>query len=385
VRSSSICWTLLGLIPASSLVAEQARILVWQVDLRNLLGSRSGELAPDAPIHALRFSPDGRRIAVVVGGNGFVRREGPRDTDRLIILNVDDPDRTVAPFAVNHGVDDNDGPSIFAFGWSPSSSLINVGGTLVDTRSAQSCTLPSDGLLIAHDRVIGPFSIGEWSSDPAHFHIYDSHCDEVGDWSLPESWSLQRVSSDGREVSIQKWTGGGPVSFRAPPPRVPVSVADPDQKRILQHWENADWFDYQFIDRGKEICSGDIPETLKSNDPLECWSVATGKVVAKAGHIRGGAPLQTSADSTKVASTDYAVLMAPWNEDGVEVRLKRRVIWDFRTGTEVTSWKPPIQKYISRYAVAKPTEDAFRFALSADGNLIAEGGNGVVRLYRIQP
>jgi hypothetical protein len=64
--------------------------------------------------------------------------------------------------------------------------------------------------------------------------------------------------------------------------------------------------------------------------------------------------------------------------------LRRRVVWDFSTGAEIASWKPDTQTY-SLPGLVHPVKEPFAVAISPDGQYIAEGGNGILRLYKIEP
>jgi hypothetical protein len=57
---------------------------------------------------------------------------------------------------------------------------------------------------------------------------------------------------------------------------------------------------------------------------------------------------------------------------------KRRLIWDFGEKRVVASWMPQNQ-------AVKDGPIHAAFALSADGNLFAEGASGTVRIYRVGP
>jgi hypothetical protein len=62
--------------------------------------------------------------------------------------------------------------------------------------------------------------------------------------------------------------------------------------------------------------------------------------------------------------------------------LKRRLILDFGTGRVLADWKPKWQSYT---IFGHQQKEPYRFAISPDGNLVAEGGQGSLTLYRVAP
>ena len=111
------------------------------------------------------------------------------------------------------------------------------------------------------------------------------------------------------------------------------------------------------------------------------WKFDSGRVIAEAVSIKGGAAFSAAQRAARIVASDHR---ASWNilfreDDSV---LRRRVVWDVRKNEEVASWKPGMQTYDN--GGPRPRKDPFMFAISPDGEYIAEGGNGVLRLYRIE-
>ena len=63
--------------------------------------------------------------------------------------------------------------------------------------------------------------------------------------------------------------------------------------------------------------------------------------------------------------------------------LKRRVVFDFMTGRELGAWRPEIQPY--DVGIEPVRKRLLPFTISPDGQYVAEGGNGIIRLYKIEP
>jgi hypothetical protein len=108
-------------------------------------------------------------------------------------------------------------------------------------------------------------------------------------------------------------------------------------------------------------------------------------VIGKPGAINGGLPIATANLSTRIVGSDLRRVFRFTDESGV--RLEARVVWDFQTGEEIARWSPKAQKFETDVAGKSPRsdQDVFRFDISPDGKYVAEGGNGWVYLYELQP
>jgi hypothetical protein len=142
-------------------------------------------------------------------------------------------------------------------------------------------------------------------------------------------------------------------------------------------------FGFSFDEQGGMIC-GVFREFQENAGELNCWNVATGSPVASPptripGRFSvGGMRVAVSDYKPPIISEKMAILLDIGTPDP---RFKDRLIWDYKSQRTVARWVPRKQKLAVDTQKFDTVRDAF--AVSPSGQLYAEGGSGVVSLYRI--
>jgi hypothetical protein len=138
------------------------------------------------------------------------------------------------------------------------------------------------------------------------------------------------------------------------------------------------------------VCAGKLRGDSKGYYAT-CWDIETGAAtVEKTTVTLADRPSFDAVAEDWVASTVYkwscleGKLWVFLDLDGCFAKLKRRLIWNVRTGEDVVSWNPAEQKVEMPGSVHKPVSEASAFTLSSKRNFMAEGGSGRVQVYRLQ-
>lgn len=371
------------MIGLAALTAHAAGLRkVWDVDLRKMMEAQSVSHTRDLPVFALKFSPDGGKLAAVVD------QYGPKGEEKshLIILNVDQPQLNPRFFEVGGGFDaEENGPGQGDFGWSPSGEIVYADGRVIHLKDNRSCDLPSSSVFIGDDLAIGPDRtdgaprVWDWNALASHFAFFDADCRPVDKWDVPEAWSF---------VDVAIGRGLLSVSRQVALSRTEDLIVDPVARKVLQRWSGDNAPGGEFADSGKAVCSGsDVEATERA--PVTCWESDTGKKIGEAPTINGGDPMANSLHASRVVASDYRRRRVPFSSDIIEV-FKRRVVWDFRAGKELVSWRPDFQSwdfqlYLDPQKPLKHVHEPFPFAISPDGQYVVEGGSGRLNLRKIGP
>jgi hypothetical protein len=157
-------------------------------------------------------------------------------------------------------------------------------------------------------------------------------------------------------------------------------IVDPLGRRVLQRWPGfpAVW---TFADNGKAVCQGGaVYESRRAR--ATCRYVDTGKVIRQT-KTNGIEPIATAAHVSRVVVSDYRTGFLCGGE--CRPTFKGRFIWDFGSGQELARWYPDSGTYPTGSSPAKQFTEHYPFAISPNGQYVAEGGNGKLRLYRIEP
>jgi hypothetical protein len=156
------------------------------------------------------------------------------------------------------------------------------------------------------------------------------------------------------------------------------------RKEVLRRWLLEELLPKQvrFAEGGKTFCAaaGGVGRVVV---PVRCLDVDTGKTIAEATSVKRAWSIVTASESSRVVIAQYRP--QPDSHPGTSV-IERRIVWDFRSGQEVATWRPEFQKW--RFPMGELRHwrsNPFVFAISPTGKYIAEGGNGVMRLFEIVP
>ncbi len=379
IRLARVVAALAAVFGCCSLPCEAGSLRkVWEVDLKKAVRRADG--MPTFPVFGLRFSPDGRQLALIADVYDTSRRAAPGEgighywKDRLLVIDVNHPADAITVFGVKHGF--TDGGAAVNFGWSPSSKIVYAVGTLFQVATGLSCELPNESVFINGNMVVSPRLEPPTIYSRTEFTFFDQDCKEQGKWVVPEGWLISDVSLDGRVLSISR----APVPFASSPAE--RLVVDPLSRSVLERWPEEGGGVFEFADQGRALCqSGKI--LASDHAPARCQDAGTGKEIAETTR-NGGEPIAAAAGARRVVVSDYR-RWKPTFDNEYRTKFEGRYVWDFGTGKELASWLPQSETYENLYKPGQQITELFHFAISPDGQYIAEGGNGIVRLYKIEP
>ena len=376
----SALYTFLGVIVLLGVSFQPATagtmVKVWELDLGK--GNKAAEgYADKFPVMALSFSPDGKRIALT---GGATRTDSGQVTGSLLIVTVGNQ-QGVKTFEEPGGSMVPD--------WSPSGDTIVVDGILVQLETGVSCSLPSISRFLSEEQIVGETrdvpparplgnGFGTPRDRPTHIAIYDKSCRSRHEWQTLEGWNISDVSTDQHLMLMNK-------------PLTENLLVEPEDGHVVRRWSIGKWPVWdgpggQFTDSGKALCGsvGSDLEDVPKGQSLRCWKTDSGELIGYAPADRAGAPVVVSQRSTRVVFSEYGYIPAVIR-DRDSHPYKAAVVWDYATGERLASWRPDTQTWYQQgLRPPKKIVEPSKFAISPDGQFVAEGGNGKLTVYKIQ-
>jgi len=375
---------------------------VWELDLRNVVHGTPDASAKYLPVQLIRFSPDGQQLAVAVAWNQS--REVFKS--KLLILGTQRPEYAPAQIEIGAGIGNQGGAR--SFGWSNDGRSLFVAGRVVDPGLGVGCELPRatsppfwPSFLVSSDRLIqggpelpdagavrarmdalgamlkdnkGPTPASAIPPGPAEprsrFTLFDLQCSPEGIWEVPESWQIQDVAEERHVVAVTRSVGDG----------YEFLIVDPLVGKVIRRWPSSYPAIGSFSEGGRVLCS---VEEEGNKGQLVCRQADDGKKVGASESINGGFPIATSARSSRIIASDHHRERDPRSPYEYDWVLDRQVVWDYRSGSELASWRPNRQRATNTTNEQDRVPD--QFAISPDGLYVATGGDGIVRLFKIEP
>jgi hypothetical protein len=348
---------------------------VWEVSLAaNFMEPAGWTAARGHPIIDLAFSTDGRTIAATMDSH-FQDRAS---RTHLFIVDVRNPQAAVRRFDL-----DTCGERL---AWAPDGASIMVCGRVLRLSDGSSCRpLPASQHAQALAGVLGTASY--WLD--AHRVILpdrtvtDLVCQPIEKWAIDGDRSVAgtlplkglmllrqtiRTTLDGRAFWYNNY-----------------AIADIGARkmtsRLLLQDDGRD-FGTILADGPAAVCSELLAPGKSTQWVHRCWSLPGGEDLPLTAELADYRVISSSSSSPRVVAerwgSHFLERILPIESSGEILSL---IVVDLRSGRQIATLNPQLQhgNVSSRGLV----DQYFRDALSPNGDLLAEGGDGILRLYRL--
>ncbi len=372
----AVAWALAAFIaPFGRAQGVRGLEKIWELDLGRAVPKCKFQAGYRTPVEAIRFSPVNDYVAASVGECP----DGDVSSQVLVVAPVTDPALRVVSGAVHASDDASPRPSVFD--WSPDGRAISVHGELIRVADGASCSTGSTdgGVFLARDRWLGLSVEGLIPTQRSVFSIYGLDCRKISRWTIEDGCSLDDVSPrrDLVLLTCAVRPGSGKILL--------VRGADGARVRTWSYDESVrrDAPSGLLGDGGRVICGASGGEGGSRLRPA-CWDADTGRRIGRPPSVSFGDADAPAREASRVVVTEMRRTFHLSVEDPFDDVPARRVVWDFGTGKEIASWPVRIQTYLVSLKNSKRVfRDFWRYAISADGKFVAEGGAGMLVLYRI--
>ncbi len=131
-----------------------------------------------------------------------------------------------------------------------------------------------------------------------------------------------------------------------------------------------------FAENGRTLCTSETVGTFQTHP--QCTDIDSGEPVAEFRRFQGGAPAAASTGGSRMVLSDLT-----WLPDrSGAYSFRGRVVWDFRTNSEVAAWGPPAP-HVAWLGIPASITPIMPVAISATGAYVAESFGSGLRVYRI--
>jgi hypothetical protein len=351
---------------------------VWSLRLRDVSGTPVGWTSHG--VWGLAFSPDGSRLAI-----GFGDSDQRNIKRRLIVVPTADPKHVEMSFDADiplYPFPWAGDPCCASFSWSPDGQYLAVysgeirdpWSFILNVKSGSHCSPEAArNLFLSSAAVLGLNA----TVDGVMLSVFTPKCEVTQGWQLHRGFNVEDASPETGLIAAVRYD---------PEVRIPERVLEgiildsatlstPTIKATL----GPNFIPRFFIGGGNTVCGGRTYTELKclvlsSGDEINV-PVETGGI----GRSKGAAARLVISEyrrhtmSQKIA--DFFDLNSLW------FTFRRRVVWDVNQGQMVVHYMPETEHV--KGANGRSVERFFGFAISPDGEHIAEGSPDSVTLYKI--
>jgi hypothetical protein len=373
--------TILVLALTAHLCEASDRKRLWTIDVSRLIGEPVGNSDFPEPVWGLAISPDETQVAIGFGQHWAADSRVGRGHVVVVALSQ--------PKTVLHRFDVAASPAFPSSGnlsWSPSGQRLAVDSRVFSLEGKMVCGHADEfrfAGFLSEDRTV----IYKWFSPTKGLEVRRSDCTTEDTW---ETANLRAI-----DLATCPQAGLIAVGGFSPEPGRPgaIDIVSYPSHRTTRPWTgnaNALIGGMVFADSCRAVCAGKLRVDSKGYSAA-CWDIETGKQnIEKASVTLTNLPSFDAVAEDWIASTVFSwsclegKLWVFLDMNGCATKLKRRVVWNVRTGQESISWRPPEQKIELPGSGHNRVSEPFAFTLSPHHRFMAEGGSGQVQLYGFQ-
>jgi WD40 repeat protein len=365
--------SLAGIITTSAFGGTLHR--TWDIDLSGNIVEPQGIVGThDHPVSAIRFSPDGKKIAVAIDMHSAMqsaRDSHPWGVTHVLIVDATAPDAAPRQFTVEQA---SNPESPLSLEWSPSGTRLLAGTALIQIADGAQCELPdgTNRLFVGDDEILSANKQGREPgvlAPPLFFGyaIYDAGCKfrtALSDW---KNWAIADFAPSRGMLMLQQDGDTLLIDWRT--------------HKIIRRWSHPAGGEtsWRFANNGQLECSEGRAEGL------QCWDIETGNQTAKSRTAHCADTLASAiAQPIFVCSHRQALEGASTEplQDSSSSFLTNNLVVETSNGRQVATWRRVKQTFTVPGESVAQTLD-FVLDLSADGQFLAEGGAGKLTLYKV--
>jgi hypothetical protein len=230
--------------------------------------------------------------------------------------------------------------------------------------------------------LVGPRVVQECTATPGGTSIrfVDANGTVAQEWKFTELASILDVQASKGQLALHF---SKPASSNEIARTHDFSIVDAVDRRELQRWSQAPGagtYFGTFMKSGKTFCA--LQATIATADSeFICWDVQSGSTIVHKKMTTGfSAPMIAAGDRVGMEHSDVKTVprvLTRLAETNFTLSNPTHVLWDIQSDRQVAQWPAKTQWVL-------PGVDARSvWAVSNDGDTIAEGESGTITLYRL--
>jgi WD40 repeat protein len=342
---------------------------IWEVRPAEKLAEPAGwTVARSHPVLELAFSPDGSKLAATMDDHydagGF--------KTHLLILDVQDPRKIFRQFDL-----ETCGKFL---AWAPDGNALLICGKVLRLDDRSSCDVWRTSFERVPSLVLnGSYWLGKGLVIRGDRTTTDLSCRPLGTWEIEGKWAVRATApAKGWMLlaqSVQRTIDGKTLSYKN------YAIADRDSHALTSGIFLADSYGDADIAPGAAAVCSSVIHPGQDKPALRCWNLPDGGVLPNTNELADYVITRASIDSPVVVAERWgyhALNLLKIIPDKLNV-----IVVDVRSGHRLASLKPRTQHgdYVSKSDIRS---QYFQYALSPKGDLLAEGGDGELRLFQLQ-